>query len=208
MSDYSILAFSSQRSGRQEMEGLAHYSKGVMLDGMGHYARALECYKKFLHVCKNLNDAVIEGLCYNCMGVDCMLMVCPTGTNPQENDVGNLTQESICTLQQALEYHSQHLRLANESGSCLAHTNLGLCHGMRGDYPSAARHHQQALRIALSLQSISGQSVAVGNLGLLAMRQGDLSTANACLEQHLQLVQQLGDAQGEINAWTIMAKLA
>lgn len=40
------------------------------------------------------------------------------------------------------------------------------------------------------------------------MRQGDHQTAAACLEQHLQLVQQLGDWQGEINAWAKMAELA
>lgn len=48
----------------------------------------------------------------------------------------------------------------------------------------------------------------MGNLGTLAMRQGDHQTAAACLEQHLQLVQQLGDWQGEINAWAKMAELA
>lgn len=48
----------------------------------------------------------------------------------------------------------------------------------------------------------------MGNLGTLAMRQGDRQTAQACLEQHLQLVQQLGDWQGEINAWSKMAQLA
>lgn len=48
----------------------------------------------------------------------------------------------------------------------------------------------------------------MGNLGTLAMRQGDTQTAQACLEQHLQLVQQLGDWQGEINAWSKMAQLA
>lgn len=53
---------------------------------------------------------------------------------------------------------------------------------------------------------MSAQSVAVGNLGTLAMRQGDEQTAMACLEQHLQLVQQLGDYQGEIFAWAKMAK--
>lgn len=40
------------------------------------------------------------------------------------------------------------------------------------------------------------------------MRQGDRQTAQACLEQHLQLVQQLGNWQGEINAWSKMAQLA
>lgn len=52
MSDYHMLAFSSQRSGRHEMEGLAYYSAGVTMDSMGQYPKALESYKKFLVVCK------------------------------------------------------------------------------------------------------------------------------------------------------------
>ena len=49
----------------------------------------------------------------------------------------------------------------------------------------------------------------MGNLGTLAMRRGnDRQTAAACLEQYLQLVQQLGDWQGEITAWSKMAQLA
>lgn len=40
------------------------------------------------------------------------------------------------------------------------------------------------------------------------MRQGDWQTATACLEQHLQLVQQLGDYQSEIAAWAKMAEVA
>lgn len=52
MSDYHILAHSSHRSGRHEMEGLAYYSAGVTMDSMGQYGKALENYRKFLAVCK------------------------------------------------------------------------------------------------------------------------------------------------------------
>ncbi|CAM9704716.1 unnamed protein product, partial [Ectocarpus sp. 13 AM-2016] len=68
MSDYHMLAFSSQRSGRHEMEGLAYYSAGVTMDSMGQYPKAMENYKKFLAVCKTLKDPFIEGVCHNCMG--------------------------------------------------------------------------------------------------------------------------------------------
>lgn len=40
------------------------------------------------------------------------------------------------------------------------------------------------------------------------MRKGDGNMATACLTQHLQLVQQLGDVKGEINTWVKLAELA
>ncbi|CAM9619135.1 unnamed protein product [Ectocarpus fasciculatus] len=207
MSDYHMLAFSSQRSGRHEMEGLAYYSAGVTMDSMGQYPKALESYKKFLAVCKTLKDPFIEGVCHNCMGVDYMLMACPPASNMQETTTG-LPARAVALLGKALEHHEEHLKGADDAGSGVAHSNIGLCHGLMGDYPLAAKHHQEALRVALRVQSASAQSVAAGNLGTLAARQGDTQTAQACLEQHLQLVQQLGDWQGEINAWSKMAQVA
>eukprot|EP00752_Nemacystus_decipiens_P004928 g4485.t1 len=207
MSDYHMLAFSSQRSGRHEMEGLAYYSAGVTMDSTGQYPKALESYKKFLVVCTALKDPFIEGVCHNCMGVDYMLMACPPGSSMQDS-VTELPARAVSLLRKALEHHEGHLKGADDAGSGVAHSNMGLCHGWLGDYQTAAKHHQEALRVALRVQSASAQSVAVGNLGTLAMRQGDRQTAQACLEQHLQLVQQLGDWQGEINAWSKIAQLA
>lgn len=32
---------------------------------------------------------------------------------------------------------------------------MGLCHGLMGDYPKAAKHHQEALRVALRVEVCS-----------------------------------------------------
>ncbi|CAM9122170.1 unnamed protein product, partial [Ascophyllum nodosum] len=207
MSDYYHLAFSSQRSGRHKMEGFAHFSAGVTMDSVGQYGRALESYRKFLAVCKSLNDPQMEGVCHNCMGVDYMLMACPPGSNMQDR-VGKLPATSVTALSEALEHHEAHLKVADDAGSGVAHSNIGLCHGLLGDYSTAAIHHQEALRASLRAQSFNGQSVAAGNLGTLAMREGDYKTAAACLEQRLHLVQQLGDWEGEIHTWSRMAEIA
>ncbi|CAM9792118.1 unnamed protein product, partial [Ectocarpus sp. 12 AP-2014] len=151
MSDYHMLAFSSQRSGRHEMEGLAYYSAGVTMDSMGQYPKAMENYKKFFAVCKTLKDPFIEGVCHNCMGVDYMLMACPPASNMQENTKG-LPARAVALLGKALEHHEEHLKGADDAGSGVAHSNIGLCHGLMGDYPRAAKHHQEALRVALRVQ--------------------------------------------------------
>ena len=90
----------------------------------------------------------------------------------------------------------------------VAHSNLGLALGSLEQHIDAAKHHQEALRLAIRLQSTHGQSIAVGNLGLLGGRQGDLVTAKACMDQHLQLVQSLHDLSAESNAWMQLGLLS
>ncbi|CAM9399162.1 unnamed protein product, partial [Phaeothamnion confervicola] len=129
MSDYSMLAFSSQRSGRAQMEGVAHFSMGVVADNMQQFGRALECYRRFLAVCRRTRDGVAEALCYNCMGVACMhaAALMPTARE---------------LLQASAEHNRDHLRVAvaaaDAGGQFVAHTNLGLCLGQLGDAAAAA----------------------------------------------------------------------
>lgn len=107
-------------------------------------------------------------------------------------------------LNKAIEFHRAHLQVADAGGQFVAHSNLGLCFGMLRDWAQAGQHHQEALRIAIKLQTLYGQSIAVGNLGLLALTKGDTQTAKTCLEQHLQLVQTLQDVEAEVNAWEMV----
>ena len=148
-----------------------------------------------------------EGLALNSMGVDCMLSACPPSASSGFGAT-QLSEAARANLRRAIEYHESHLKVADEGGRFMASTNLGLCHGAMGDALASARHHQDALRIAISLQSFSGQSISVGNLGSLAMRQGDYATARPCMEQHLQLVQSLQDQGAEIHAYMQLGHLA
>jgi tetratricopeptide (TPR) repeat protein len=159
------------------------------------------------------------------MGVDCFYSACPPGANPE---AVVLTEATRRALARATAYHQRHLELADDSGRCIAHSNLGLCASLLGKdtnsssssssnssssnissaMSTAAAHHQEALRAALRLRSAAGQSVAVGNLGLLALRGGDAQTAQACLQQHLQLAQGLGDREAEVGALQWLGGLA
>ncbi len=86
-------------------------------------------------------------------------------------------------VSKAIQFHQQHLSTADTGGTFVAHVNLGLCYGMIGDISNAARHQQEALRIAIKMQTLYGQSIAVGNLGMLALAKKDLSTATTCFHQ-------------------------
>ena len=93
------------------------------------------------------------------------------------------TEQSIAYIDRAIEYHSQHVSVADAGGKFVGNVNLGLCYGVKGDVATAARHQQNALRIAIKMQTLFGQSIAVGNLGMLAMIKADYATARTCYEQ-------------------------
>jgi len=211
--DYTMLAFSSRRAGRHQMEGAAYFSMGVLYDNMGQYSKALDCYKKFVAVCQKLNDLSGEALAYNCIGADYQHMSTEEGGDDSGGGGGmsydgGFSAPGSKHLRASLHYHSKHLDIADDAGKFVAHSNLGLCLGSLGQHIDAAKHHQEALRLAIRLQSTHGQSIAVGNLGLLGSRQGDLVTAKACMDQHLQLVQSLHDLSAEANAWMQLGLLA
>lgn len=70
LKDYELLAFACRRAGKQRDEGRAYFSMGILYDNLGKWQKAIDAYKKFLAVCKSINDMHGEGLAYNCIGVD------------------------------------------------------------------------------------------------------------------------------------------
>jgi hypothetical protein len=52
-----------------------------------------------------------------------------------------------------------------------------------GEVVVSAQHHQNALRIAIKMQTMYGQAIAVGNLGALALKKEDIGTSRTCFEQ-------------------------
>lgn len=113
-----------------------------------------------------------------------MMLACPS------SDAGFLngfqeTKQSVEFINQAIKYHEQHVNISDSGGQFVAHINLGLCYGVKGDYATAAKHNQSALRIAIRMQTLYGQSISVGNLGMLATLKKDYKTARTCFEQVL-----------------------
>lgn len=58
----------------------------------------------------------------------------------------------VCLCRLGFLYAATGYKGADDAGSGVAHSNIGLCHGLMGDYPGAAKHHQEALRVALRVQ--------------------------------------------------------
>ncbi len=199
--DLQLLAQSCRRAEKLQQEGNAYFCSGILYDNMGELQKAIGMYKRYVAVCQQTNDVVGAALAFNCIGVNYIIL--GQGGDPGEPSVGSRTTESEDLrrlLEAAVQFHGQHLQVADERGQFVAHCNLGIAHDRLGEYELAAQHHQDALRIAIHLNSTHGQCISVGNLGLVGIRQGDLATARACLDQHLQLVRSLRDPSAESSA--------
>ena len=207
ISDFTVLAFSSKRSGKKDVEATAYVSLGVIYDNQGDLPKAIENYKLYAGICEEIGDIVGHACACNCLGVDYMLLACPPSDAGCINSFSS-TPESLRFMQEAVVYHSKHLELGPDNGGrFVANTNLGLCLGMLGEVTRSAKHHQDSLRVAIKMQTLYGQAIAVGNLGMLALLRNDLATSRTCFEQHLQLVQALLDPDAEINAWRLLSRL-
>uniref|UniRef100_K3WJS9 MalT-like TPR region domain-containing protein n=1 Tax=Globisporangium ultimum (strain ATCC 200006 / CBS 805.95 / DAOM BR144) TaxID=431595 RepID=K3WJS9_GLOUD len=202
--EYLMLAESSKRAGRHNAECAAHLCLGITYDNVEEYSKAIDCYMLVLSISESTKHSIFMGLAANCIGVNYQLM----SSAREYIYTGKFVDAENQNLQHALVYHQKHLEVADDAGKFVAHLNLGLTYGSLNDPNEAARHHQEALRLAIRLNSTYGQSLAVGNLGLLASRQNDLETAVACMDQHLQLIQSVNDRPGEAFAWMQLGLLS
>ena len=188
--DLQLRAAACRRGERPKREGMAYFAMGVLYDNMMAHGEALKAYKKFVGTCQQTNDVVGAALAFNCIGVNYI-------TIGEEALKRGDVEKANGHFERAAEFHSQHLQIADERGQFVAHCNLGIACDRLRQFEAAARHHQDALRLSIHLQSTHGQCISVGNLGLVGIRQGDYATATACLDQHLQLVRSLRDRSAE-----------
>lgn len=205
--DYTMLAFSSRRAGKRDIAATAYVSLAVIHDNQGCYQQAIECYHQYLDICIECNDMVGQGVALNNLAVNHMLLASPPSDAGSLNGADSNNSATINHLNKAISLNMRHVDIADGGGKFVANTNLGLSFGMLGDIEQASKHHQDALRIAIRMQTLYGQSIAVGNLGLVALGKKDFATVRTCFEQHLQLIQALVDPEAEVNAWKLLAKL-
>jgi tetratricopeptide (TPR) repeat protein len=205
--DFSILALSSKRAGKKEVEAQAYLSLGMIYDNQNKLKKAIENYKLYLALCEDMGDLAGQAVAANFIGVN-YLYLSASGVQGMLHAVSEEDPIATNYIQAAMVYHEKHLRVADSGGQFVALTNLGLGYGMLRNIIESAKCHQDALRAAIKMQSIHGQVIAVGNLGLLAMFKADYATARTCFEQHLNLVQALQDKEAEVNAWKMLADLS
>jgi tetratricopeptide (TPR) repeat protein len=199
LKDYTTMAYSNNRSGRKDIEAFAYSCLGIIHDNLGNLKLAINSYQQYLQLAAEVGDVHAQMKALNFLGVDHYL-VARKLKDEAIVDSGVIDRH----LQASIGYHIRHLDITDDGGKFVAHNNLGICFDFQDELVESAKHHQNALRLAIKMQSLHGQSVSVGNLGLLSIKRKDFATAKTCFEQHLQLTQTLVDSSAEISAWKLV----
>ncbi|KAJ9441844.1 hypothetical protein DIPPA_28260 [Diplonema papillatum] len=182
--DYLLLAEACQRAGKARMEGHAHYKMGELLaQKRESLEKSISMFKKYLNICRRLNDLQGEAKALNCLGI-------------VHQELG-----SDRALEAALEYHQQHSDMADAAGVFIANTNMGLIRGAQGNLTESVEHHKQALQYAVRAQDTQAEALALANLSLMGRTQGDHTTAKVCIERNLELCNTLKDEQASTDAY-------
>lgn len=181
--DYSMLAFSSRRAGKRDVAATAYVSLAVIHDNQNNYLLGIDCYQQYYDICLECNDVMGQAVALNNLAVNHMLLASPPSDAGSLKGVDMNNNATLVHVNKAISLNAKHVEIADGGGKFVAHTNLGLAYGMAGDIDKASKHHQDALRIAIKMQTLYGQSIAVGNLGLIALSKCDYLTARTCFEQ-------------------------
>jgi tetratricopeptide (TPR) repeat protein len=230
--DLDMLIKTCRRAGRAAQEAQALYSKGVLLDNIERWAKAVESYEAYLRLCLAHNDE--EGACvaYNCAAVayfnlalggpeaadralglhlghakeaeEEMELAPPRRAAPADG----LDAAVAAHLNTSILYSIKQHDASDEAGQFVALTNIGLCHARLGDFARAVDYHQQALRLGITTSNPQAQCLAVGNLALASAQLGDWNIARSCMDKHLHLVRDLHNFEAESLACQQLGQIA
>ena len=112
ISDFAMLAFSSKRSGKKDIEAMAYVSLGVIHDNQNNFLKAIENYQLYADLCEEMGDSAGVACAYNCLGVNYLLLANPpsdcgfVGDNVHANRFSDEAQEY---LNLAAQCHRKHL---------------------------------------------------------------------------------------------------
>lgn len=180
LKDYILLAEACQRAGRARVEGTAYFKIAHLLSGDEEQKpRAASYLRKFLQICRRINDLQGEAKALNALGIvhyELALASAAPGS-----------QQSQMLLRVALGFHRQHAEIADAAGIFIANTNAGLCHSQLGDHAAAAEAHKLAASFAVQAGDRDAEALALSNLAAAATSTGDLATSRLCAQRQLDV---------------------
>ena len=208
--DYSMIEKASKRAGRERQEAYASYCKGILYDNIGQTEQALVCYKHFYSLCRKIGDVKGESIACNHCGVNCYYLAVG------EDECAALTvglgdgarKVDDSYIEEAIQFHEDHLELAEGEAKFSAQTNLGLCFSKVSNLERAAECHKDALQQGTVLSNPHLQSIALGNLAITMAKLGEYDTARTYMCEHLKLVTDLKNEPAICLAYQQLGELA
>ena len=164
---------------------MAYASLGSVHLNLGDFKSAIEYYKRYLKIAKELGDRSGEGQAYW--------------------NLGN-AYDSLGDFKTAIEQHERHLNISKELGDKseegTAYGHLGNAHFGLGDFKRAIDYYERHLKIAIEVGDRSGEGRAYGNLGNVHSRLGNFKKAIYYYERQLEIVTELGDRSAQGRAYS------
>jgi tetratricopeptide (TPR) repeat protein len=184
-------------------EGITLASLGFVYYGLRNYPQAIDSYKQFLAIAREIKDSKLEAL----EGiVQQGLADAQLRNNPRKAEADRLFQQGVEQFQTsqftaALQFWEQALKIYQEiqdrQGEGNALGGLGIAYDSLGDYPKAINYHQQSLTIARKIKDRKGEGTALGNFGITYRKLGNYPKAINYHQQYLTIAREIKDRRGE-----------
>lgn len=169
-----------RRLGRRDREAETRNHLCLVLQRLGRFHAAGECYEKALALARELGDTELEAILLNNLG----------GVYQNLGEPAKTLEH----FQQALDLRRG---LGDELGEGIAFNNLGFYYGGLGDAEEGLLDDSRALAIFERLGNRYWQARTFNNIGFAYVELGDPDRGLACLLRALPLRREVGDKSGE-----------
>lgn len=180
--------------GTRRDAAMAYVTLGQDISDLGDRARAEECFRQALAICRKHQVRWLKPL------VEARL--CSVLTLKNEQDAWN---EAEILAREALAY-------AQQADNPFAIFSVSLYYGRlfrrRGNFEQAQRIHQQGLQAARRINHLAAIGLELREIGLVNDWQGKLDAARACYTEGRQFIIKSGDRLTEAAILNDMAEIA
>jgi tetratricopeptide (TPR) repeat protein len=196
---------------------------GNAYNSVGEYHQAIDLYKQFLAIAREIGDRDGEaisliglGNAYDSLGeyqqaIDFLQQSLAIAQqigdrNGEANSLNNLgnVYDSLGEYQQAIDFLQQSLaikrQIGDRNGEASSLIGLGNTYDSLGEYQQAIDFLQQSLAIKRQIGDRKGEAISLGNLGNAYESLGDYQQAIDLYQQSLAIKRQIGDRNGEASS--------
>ena len=152
---------------------------GIIYDGKGDYAMAIDFYTHSLTMYEEINEK--RGIAISLNNIGAIY-----------HDQGN--------LKNAIDYYTKSLKIKEEigdqSGIALSLSNIGNVYQSQNDLDNAILFYDKSLKIREETGNKNGIASTLNNIGIIYQKKGELVNAKDYFSKSLQLYEEVNDLRG------------